>query len=136
MQITRSRLSKLGVLGATAAAALAIAAGPASAAATVSVSPASGLSDGQSVTVTGSGYAAGSEVGVAQCADGIVCNTAVVATADANGAFQLSLPVNKNFQATDWATGTAIPVNCAETQCRVVAWQETTGQVGQNISFN
>ncbi|MCX4696913.1 enediyne antibiotic chromoprotein [Streptomyces sp. NBC_01408] len=136
MQITRTRLSQFAVLGATAAAAIALAAGPASAAATVSVSPSTGLSDGQSVTVTGAGYAAGSEVGVAQCADGIVCATAVVANADANGGFQQDYQVHKTFQATDWATGAAISVDCAVTQCRVVAWQETTGQVGSNISFN
>ncbi|MBT2454920.1 hypothetical protein J7E98_08995 [Streptomyces sp. ISL-86] len=136
MQITRSRVSKFAVLGAGAAAALAIAAGPASAAATLSLSQATGLSDGQSVTVSGTGYAAGAEVGVAQCADGLTCSTAVVATADAAGAIQLSFPVAKTFTATDWSTGTTVPVDCVVTQCRIVAWTEATGQVGSNISFN
>ncbi|MEV7419563.1 neocarzinostatin apoprotein domain-containing protein, partial [Streptomyces sp. NPDC089919] len=91
--------------------------------------------DGQSVTVSGVGFGAG-DVGVAQCVDGLVCSTAVVATADAQGSFGTSLAVKKTFTATDWSTGASIPVDCSVQQCRVVAWQESTGQIGQNISFN
>lgn len=136
MQFNRSRMSKLAVLGSTAAATLLLAAGPASATATLSLSQATGLTDGQSVSVSGTGWAANAQVGVAQCVQGLVCSTAVAATADAAGAIGLSLPVHKTFTATDWATGTSVPVNCAVSQCRVVAWTEATGQVGANISFN
>lgn len=135
MTLTRTRLSQVGLLGAAAFASIAFAAGPASAAATLSVSPGTGLSDGQSVSVNGNGFTAG-DVGVAQCIDGLVCSTAIVATADAQGSFATSLPVKKTFTATDWATGKSIPVDCSVQQCRVVAWQETTGQIGSNISFN
>ncbi|MEK8141891.1 neocarzinostatin apoprotein domain-containing protein [Streptomyces sp. M10(2022)] len=85
-------MSKLAVLGTAATAALAIAAGPASAAAALSLSQATGLADGQSVTVSGTGFDAGTEVGVAQCAEGLTCSTAVVVTADAAGAIQLPSP--------------------------------------------
>ncbi|MEK8141892.1 hypothetical protein NKH18_02235 [Streptomyces sp. M10(2022)] len=44
--------------------------------------------------------------------------------------------MNKTFTATDWATGTTSSVDCAVTQCRVVAWTEAIGQVGSDISFN
>ncbi|MEU0162920.1 enediyne antibiotic chromoprotein [Streptomyces sp. NPDC006261] len=129
-------MSRFAVLGATATAALAFATGPASAAAALSLSQATGLSDGQSVTVNGTGFAADAEVGLAQCADGLICSTAVVTAADANGAIQHSLPVNKTFTATDWNTGASVAVDCAVDQCRVVAWTEATGQVASNISFS
>ncbi|MFJ9250085.1 enediyne antibiotic chromoprotein [Streptomyces sp. NPDC101776] len=136
MQLTRSRLSRPVVLGAGVAAVLALATAPASAAPAVSVTPAAGLSDGQSVTVDGSGYTAGSQVAVAECVAGTRCAAAyVVATVDANGAFQVTPTVQKAFQATDYGTGAVSWADCTVVQCQVVAWNDTTGQVGADISF-
>jgi hypothetical protein len=136
MQLNRSRLSRVGIIGAGIAAGLALAAGPASAAPALSVTPAGGLSDGQSVTVSGSGYTAGEQVAVAECVENTKCADGyVVATADANGSFQVTQTVKKAFQATDFGTGTVTSVDCAVAQCQIVAWNETRGQLGTDISF-
>ncbi|KAF2774748.1 enediyne antibiotic chromoprotein [Streptomyces coelicoflavus] len=137
MQI-RSRLTKSGLLGAAAAAALAFSAVPASAAPALAVSPGSGLSDGQSVTVTGTGFPAGTEVAVSQCRENTTCtDTLVTATVGADGGFSAAYTVRREFTATDWSTGTGTPVtvDCAAQQCQLVAYQDGTGPVGAGISF-
>ncbi|AQS65675.1 enediyne antibiotic chromoprotein [Streptomyces pactum] len=137
MQI-RSRLTKSGLLGAAAVAALAFSAAPASAAPAVTASPGSGLSDGQSVTVTGTGFPAGAEVAVAQCRENTTCtDTLTRATVGADGGFTAPYTVREQFTATDWSTGTGTPVtvDCGTQQCQLVAYQESTGPVGTGISF-
>ncbi|MEV8309165.1 enediyne antibiotic chromoprotein [Streptomyces flavidovirens] len=135
MQIT-SRLTRAGMLGAAAVAALAFSAAPASAAPVVTVSPSTGLSDGQSVTVAGNGYTAGAEVAVAQCSGGDKCvSTATTAKVGADGRFTTGYTVRKTFTATDWSTGSTVSVDCAVQQCQLVAYTEVTGSVGTNISF-
>lgn len=137
MQI-RSRLTKSGLLGAAAVAALAFSAVPASAAPALTVTPGSGLADGQSVTVTGTGFAAGTEVAVSQCREATTCTDALAtATVDANGGFTATYTVRRQFAATDWSTGTGTPVtvDCAAQQCQLVAYQDATGPVGSGISF-
>lgn len=137
MQI-RSRLTKSGLLGAAAVAALAFSAAPASAAPAVTASPASGLSDGQSVTVTGTGFPAGAVIAVSQCRGTSTCtDTLTKATVGANGGFTAAYTVRKQFTATDWSTGTGstVTVNCATQQCQLVAYVEATGPVGTGISF-
>ncbi|MFG3323429.1 enediyne antibiotic chromoprotein [Streptomyces sp. NPDC048171] len=137
MQI-RSRLTKSGLLGAAAVAALAFAAAPASAAAAVTASPGSNLADGQSVTVSGTGFPAGSEVAVSQCRENTTCtDTLARATVGADGSFSTAYTVRKQFTATDWSTGTGstVTVDCAAQQCQLVAYQEGTGAVGTGISF-
>lgn len=118
MQI-RSRATKAGMLGAAALTALA-------------------LSDGQSVTVTGSGFPAGTQVAVSQCREDTTCtDTLATATVGADGGFTAAYTVRKRFAATDWSTGTGTPVtvDCATAQCRLVAYQDATGPVGTDISF-
>ncbi|MFJ5265788.1 enediyne antibiotic chromoprotein [Streptomyces sp. NPDC088387] len=135
MQI-RSRLSQAGMLGAAAVAALAFSAGPASAAPAVAASPASGLSNGQTVTVTGTGFPAGSEVAVSQCREATTCTDSLTrATVGANGSFSAQYSVRKSFTATDWSTGSTVTVDCGAQQCQLVAYLEATGAVGTNISF-
>ncbi|MEV6176982.1 enediyne antibiotic chromoprotein [Streptomyces sp. NPDC052016] len=135
MQI-RSRLAKAGMLGAAAAAALAFSAAPASAAPAVTASPSTGLSNGQTVTVTGSGYPAGAEIAVSQCGDGNKCtDTLATATVGADGGFTANYTVQKVFTATDWSTGSTVSVDCAVQQCQLVAYLETVGPVGTDISF-
>ncbi|NBM14373.1 enediyne antibiotic chromoprotein [Streptomyces sp. GC420] len=135
MQI-RSRLTKAGMLGAAAAAALAFSAAPASAAPAVTASPSTGLADGQAVTVTGTGYPAGTEIAVSQCRENTTCtDTLATATVGADGSFTARYTVKKAFTATDWNTGSTVTVDCAVQQCRLVAYHEATGPVGTDISF-
>jgi hypothetical protein len=137
MQI-RSRLTKTGMLGAAAVAALALSTGPASAAAAVTASPSSGLADGQSVTVTGTGFPAGAEVAVSQCRENTTCTDALATvTVGADGSFTAPYTVHKQFTATDWSTGTGTPVtvDCGTQACQLVAYVEATGPVGTGISF-
>ncbi|WP_369248286.1 enediyne antibiotic chromoprotein [Streptomyces sp. R41] len=135
MQI-RSRLTKAGMLGAAAVAALAFSTAPASAAPAVTASPGTGLADGQSVTVTGTGYPAGAEVAVSQCRETTTCTDALTkATVGADGTFTVGYTVRKAFTATDWGTGSTVSVDCAAQQCQLVAYLEATGPVGTSISF-
>ncbi|MCT2593606.1 hypothetical protein LHJ74_27500 [Streptomyces sp. N2-109] len=137
MLINRSRFSKISVLGAAAAATL-LFAGSASAAAApaLTVTPSTGLTDGQTVAVAGSGYVAGTEVGVSQCVNDTTCADATVhTTADANGGFNVSYDVQTTFTATDWNTGETVTVDCAVDDCAIVAWEEVGGPVAHPISF-
>ncbi|MER6788107.1 enediyne antibiotic chromoprotein [Streptomyces sp. NPDC000658] len=137
MQI-RSRLTKAGLLGSAVVAAFAVSASPASAAAAVTASPSGGLTDGQTVTVTGTGFPAGSQVAVSQCRESTTCTDALTkATVGADGAFTASYTVHKQFTATDWSTGagTSVTVDCTVQQCQLVAYQDATGAVGTGISF-
>ncbi|MCL6672763.1 enediyne antibiotic chromoprotein [Streptomyces panaciradicis] len=137
MQISL-RLTKAGMLGFAAVAALAISTAPASAAAAVTASPGSGLADGQSVTVTGTGFPAGASVAVSQCRENTTCtDTLATVTVGADGSFSAPYTVRKQFAATDWSTGTATPVSvdCAVDQCQLVAYLDATGPVGAKISF-
>ena len=81
---------------------------------TISVSPSTGLTDGQVVVVTGAGYAPNSSLGMVQCvagADSIDdCDgrTATSFSADANGGFRKPLTVYRTIhhnvgQTTDCA---------------------------------
>ncbi|MGW2835096.1 enediyne antibiotic chromoprotein [Streptomyces sp. NPDC001286] len=137
MQIS-SRLTKAGMLGFAAVSALAISTAPALAAAAVTVSPGSSLADGQSVSVTGTGFPAGATVAVSQCRENTTCtDTLATATVGANGSFTVPYTVRKQFTATDWSSGTAtsVSVNCAVQQCQLVAYLDATGPVGAQISF-
>lgn len=70
----------------------------------ISVSPSTGLTDGQVVVVTGGGYAPSSSLGMVQCvagADSIDdCDgrTATSFSADANGGFRKPLTVHRTIQ--------------------------------------
>ena len=135
MPTNRSHFAKATVLAAAAAAAL-LAAGPASADAALSVTPAGGLSDGQSVNVTGSGYTAGTQVSITECSTATVCSgTAVTAEVAADGTFTASYPVQKSFTGRDWSTGADVTVDCATAQCQISAWEQGTGTLTQSITF-
>lgn len=101
---------------------------PAFAAPSLSVSPSSSLSDGQSVTVTGSGYNAGSKIVLLQCdgdkPKGTACNKAgvMVATADAKGAISAKFTVHKQFTGSDLTGGGATSkVDCSSGHCTIGA---------------
>ncbi|MGH9008084.1 MAG: neocarzinostatin apoprotein domain-containing protein [Acidimicrobiales bacterium] len=68
---------------------------------TVAVSPATGLADGQTVEVTGSGFGTGSQVAVGECRTGATSVTdcsvvgALVATVDSSGSFMIQVTVSR-----------------------------------------
>ncbi|MEU9831726.1 enediyne antibiotic chromoprotein [Streptosporangium sp. NPDC048047] len=121
--------AKLGVAAAVTMGGLALVSQPAAFAAAApafSVTPATGLSDGASVTASATGAAAGEQITILQCAtvkDQLACNPATVKTvaADAAGSASTSFVVNKGFQAVT-PDGTAVgSVDCAVTACYVSA---------------
>jgi len=80
---------------------------------TISVLPSTGLTKGQTVTITGSGFTPGSSVGVSLCddpfVDGTSCDfsTAQIGRSDSAGAFTLS------YQLVDTINGhTCVPTGC------------------------
>jgi lysophospholipase L1-like esterase len=88
----------------------------------LSVSPATALSNGQQVEVTGSGFGAGSEIVLGECRQGATavsdCSTAgaVVVTADAAGSFETTFAVSTPIQVG------AAQLDCAEpSSCELAA---------------
>jgi hypothetical protein len=74
----------------------------------IDVAPASGLSSGQQVSVTGSGFSADASVYVGQCdSTGEICDFADAQPVTADGAGNLSatLVVRSEFDGHDWETG-------------------------------
>jgi len=120
------------------AAALVVLAQPAYAdAPSISVSPASGLSDGQSVGVTGGGFPAGSGIAIVQCnapsdPAQLSCNYAdyVSTTADGAGAVSASIVVRSTFNGTNPVTGQpAGQVDCAAGPCSIAAGSQADPSV-------
>jgi hypothetical protein len=109
-------------LSAAAAGAMALlgssAASAAVAAPSVTASPATGLSDGQSISAAVAGYGAGEPVSVAECAGtpggSLVCDlqTQASVTTDAAGAGSTAFIVHNAFTGTD-INGNTTPVTCA-----------------------
>lgn len=124
----KSRLARAAAVVFCGAAAMLAAAPAADATApAITVSPASGLSDGQSVSVTGGGFPAGESIAVVQCnapADPAQtsCNYAdyVSTTADSSGAVNASIVVRASFMGTNPGTGQpAGQVDCAAGPCTI-----------------
>ncbi|WP_158883774.1 enediyne antibiotic chromoprotein [Amycolatopsis anabasis] len=100
-----------------------LAAAPASAATPeITVSPSTGLHDGQSVTVTGQGFAAGDQVGAMQCGPGdwpaVSCDFAdrSVVTTDSAGGFSTTVTVRAAFDGVSPVDGSpAGKVDCTAT---------------------
>jgi len=105
----------------------------------LTVGPSTGLDDGQTVTVSGSGYAGGSTVYVVECQhDAWQCDTAnlVRITANADGTFTTPEVVHKSFTGVDPRTGEAgATVDCAAAACDVLAWAGATESSAASISF-
>jgi hypothetical protein len=77
---------------------------------TVTVSPSTGLADGQVVTVSGSGFSPHASVGMSQCRAGAATATDCaggfqVASADANGSFSTQLTVHTQLRITSFSPG-------------------------------
>jgi Neocarzinostatin family len=141
MQVTNRRKG-LVKFGAAAALALGLGLGfqlPANAAA-ISVTPSSGLSDGATVTVSGSGLKAGGVYHVGQCAairpDAYACNSAngVDVVANGSGAATTPLVVRRSFQGTA-ADGSTSPVDCSVVPCVVGVFDDTFDGGAVPIAF-
>jgi len=96
----------------------------------LTVSPTTGIADGQVLSVAGTGFAAQSTVNIVECSlnGGVLaCNLgngdAKTVTADANGQVAAGLPVRKVYSGVDPATGNPTgQVDCsAAPGCIVVA---------------
>ena len=134
----RSRRFRLGAASAGAvatvgAAVLAFAA-PAGAAASITVSPSSGLKDGQTVSVSISGFAPNaSNINIVQClasgsgaSDCDVNDGKLFQKTDANGALTVSMTVRATFNSVD----------CAKQQCMIAAHAGTDPTSGTNAEAN
>jgi hypothetical protein len=133
----RQALVSTSVIAVAALGALLGFAGPASAAGpSVTVSPSSGLSNGQNVTVKGSGFTANyPQMVVVQCAatatgaNGCNVNDVQFPKADANGAFTVTLTVRSKFGSTD----------CTKVECIVQAHEginPSSGKTGTSSALH
>jgi len=126
----RERGRRLGVILAAVALSgvfVVAAAGPAAAAAGVTLSQQYGLTDGQSISVSGSGFGASASLNLLQCTNaGPPCTTGVPVTADPSGAFG---PVSFTVQQTIGAA------DCTTQGCVVVASESPTVFDASEISF-
>ncbi|MFD3658519.1 enediyne antibiotic chromoprotein [Streptomyces sp. NPDC058620] len=120
------RATKFGVVAVASIGLAAAAQSVAFAAPSFAVSPASGLSDGQSVSVSISGAAAGETYYIAQCAqvggqDACNAATATSFTTDASGAASFTFVVRKSY-AGSTPEGTPVgAVDCAAAACNLGA---------------
>lgn len=120
---------------------------PASAAPTapgVTVTPSSGLSDCATVTVAVTGFGAGEEVSVSECAgtpgtDTLVCDVAGIKqlTTDTAGAGSATTTVRKTFQGQD-QSGNPVTVDCATVAggCFIGATDQAQNHATAAISFS
>jgi hypothetical protein len=133
----RQALASTAVLAVAALGALLGFAGPASAAGpSITVSPSSGLTNGQNVTVKGSGFTAKyPNMVVVECAatatgaNGCDTNDVKFTKADANGAFTVTLTVRSKFGSTD----------CTKVECIVQGhegFNASSGKTGTSSALH
>ncbi|MEW2064926.1 MULTISPECIES: enediyne antibiotic chromoprotein [unclassified Streptomyces] len=120
------RASRFGVVAVASIGLAAAAQSAAFAAPSFSVSPATGLSDGQSVSVSVSGAAAGETYYIAQCApvggqDACDPATATSFTTDASGAASFSFVVHKSYTGSTPGGTPVGSVDCATDACNLGA---------------
>ncbi len=98
---------------------------------TLTADPSTGLLDGQSISVTGSGLAAQTLYGIIECQTGATdingcdLNGFSVATTDGSGSFSTSTTVIRTIEPV--ATGT--PIDCATVDACVLAVAPTSGLI-------
>ncbi|TAM93253.1 MAG: hypothetical protein EPN43_01010 [Jatrophihabitans sp.] len=131
-----------GAVAAVGAAVLAFAS-PAAAAPSLTVTPSTGLTNGQSVTVTLSGFPANAGgINIVQClasgtgaADCDVNDAQLGKTADASGSLTVTMPVRSTFTGL----GASTPIDCTKQQCMIAANVGTSSNPNEsaeaNISF-
>lgn len=117
------------------------AATPAVTAASVAVTPSSGLADGATVQLTGSGLTAGETYFVGECsavaANDYACDNATnfEAVADASGAISVPVTVHTAFTGTT-GSGATHAIDCTVDTCVVAAYSATFEGGAVPISFN
>jgi hypothetical protein len=113
-------------------------------AAQLTVSPTTGIADGQNLTVTGTGFPAGTAVFVVECAKSVTTHSCDIAdaqkaTVDSKGNVAASLPARRTFTGADPATGAPTgAVDCATAPgCVITAASDrtTTAVTPVPISF-
>lgn len=146
---SRRRLTRAGLiagaalgltLSAGAAASGAQAPAPGVAAPAISVTPSSGLQDGQTVTVSGTGLTAGTVYHVGECA-AVATNvyacapTNVDVTAGSDGALQTPLTVMKTFTGHD-VNNNEYPVDCTQDDCVVGVYDDAFNGGAVPVTFS
>ncbi|MFI7120194.1 enediyne antibiotic chromoprotein [Amycolatopsis sp. NPDC049868] len=131
---------KLALIIATGSGVAVLGALPAAAAAPgATVTPSSGLQNGQSVTAEGTGFPAGEQIGVMQCGPGdwpaVSCDFAdrVIVTANAGGGFTTPVIVRASYDGVDPVEGKpAGTVDCTAVACSLRFGSITNGSVFAN----
>jgi len=106
----------------------------------VSVTPTSGLADGATVQVSGSGLAANSTFWIGECGQvGAEClgdaGRVLQVTSDGSGSFSTPLTVVKQFNGHK-LDGSTVAIDCNSVQCSVGVFTADTTNVGKvTISF-
>jgi hypothetical protein len=146
-----SRVSKVGVTTAALVGLALTGHSPASAASNLaadapqaSVSPSTGLSDGDTVTVSAAGFATNDDLYFSQCAGDaaggtLVCDVSGIGTirTDDSGVGSATGIVHLTFSGTD-STGNSVTVDCATVQggCYIGVSSPTAGPATAPISFS
>lgn len=108
---------------------------------TITVTPATGLTDGQTVEVAGTGFTPGETVVVGECAvvgDTLACakGGGIIVSVDAEGGIATPLVVKKSFEAIRHDDTSAGVVDCATVRCGIGAISEDGVLAnGQDITF-
>jgi hypothetical protein len=100
-----------------------------------------GLTDGQTVTVSGTGFTAGTTMYVVECdLVRLACNTAEIpmGTVAPDGTLSVQVVARKTFTASDPRDGHPVgSVDCAVAQCTlVVGARDVAEHAEANISFS
>ncbi len=140
---SRQRFVRAAVMLAGVAGVILIASGVASADVAITVTPNNALVDGQTVTVNGSGWQPGAEIGVCEAfvvgtpdpSDCDLHTTVQAPSADANGNFTASVPI---VRFANTASHQHQLVDCADpaTRCVVGAQVEVSGGATATVTLN
>lgn len=104
----------------------------------ISVMPSTGLVDGQSMTVSGTGLAVGGVYHIGECVavspTSYACGPNVNVTADANGSASTPYTALKTFTATA-KDGTTTAADCTKVQCVIAFYNDAFSGGSVNLSF-
>ncbi|HEX6472295.1 MAG TPA: enediyne antibiotic chromoprotein [Streptosporangiaceae bacterium] len=135
--MTVKLLSKVGTIAGLGFAA-AVIAGTAASAATITVTPSSGLADGQSVSVSGSGMLASDTYHIGECAavsaTSYACGPNVDVKSDASGKLSTKLAVKRTFVGAA-ADGSTSQIDCKSVQCVIGVFDDSFNGGAVPISF-
>jgi neocarzinostatin family protein len=89
----------------------------------LTVDPSTGLADGQTVTVTGTGFSANAEIGMAECEPGAGgesdcdLSNVLIVESDGNGDFSTPFTVNRILSIDSDDSEFPTQIDCAQTTC-------------------